>query len=47
MKAVASLVTLGAVASTTLAQDVITEDSYFYGLSEPVYPTRKCRLIVD
>lgn len=29
------------------AESIITDDTYFYGQSEPVYPTRKLHPIPD
>jgi len=28
--------------SVAVAQDIITDDTYFYGQSPPVYPSREC-----
>lgn len=40
----ASLAVTAALTQKACAEFVIEEDSYFYGQSEPVYPTRKLLL---
>lgn len=40
--ALASLAVTAALTQRACAEFVIEEDSYFYGQSEPVYPTREC-----
>jgi beta-glucosidase len=43
----AALPKRGGSGSVAVAQDIISNDTYFYGQSPPVYPSRECFLGLD